>query len=65
MFTISRISDDRFDERTPRGRKGNCDTSFVYHSKTEPSVSLEERETNEPLDATMKRLKKQYHLKPS
>ena len=36
------------------------DTTLVYDNKTEPAVSIEERETNEPLDATMKRLEKLY-----
>ena len=36
------------------------DTTLVYDNKTEPPVSIEERETNEPLDATMKRLEKLY-----
>ncbi len=39
------------------------DTSLVYDSKTEPPVSLEESETNEPLDATVKRLEKLYLTK--
>ncbi len=36
------------------------DTSLIDDSQTEPPVSIEERETNEPLDATMKRLEKLY-----
>ena len=36
------------------------DTSLINASKTEPPVPVEERETNEPLDATMKRLEKLY-----
>ena len=36
------------------------DTSLIDASQTEPPVSIEERETNEPLDATMKRLEKLY-----
>ena len=39
------------------------DSSLIYDSKTEPSVSVEERETNEPLDATVKRLEKLYLIK--
>ena len=36
------------------------DSSLVDDSQTEPPVSIEERETNETLDATMKRLEKLY-----
>ena len=36
------------------------DTSLIDASQTEPSVSVEERETNEPLDATVKRFEKLY-----
>ena len=39
------------------------DTSLIDDSKTEPPVSVEERETNEPLDATVKRLEKLYLIK--
>ena len=39
------------------------DTSLIDDSKTEPSVSVEESETNEPLDATVKRLEKLYLIK--
>ena len=39
------------------------DTSLIDDSLTEPPVSIEERETNEPLDATMKRLEKLYLTK--
>ena len=36
------------------------DSSFIDTSQTEPPVSVEVRETNETLDATMKRLEKLY-----
>ena len=36
------------------------DTSLIDDSQTEPAVSVEERETNESLDATVKRLEKLY-----
>ena len=36
------------------------DTSLIDDSQTEPPVSVEERETNESLDATVKRLEKLY-----
>ena len=36
------------------------DTSFIDASQTEPPVSVEERETNESLDATVKRFEKLY-----
>ena len=39
------------------------DTFLIDDSLTEPPVSIEERETNEPLDATMKRLEKLYLTK--
>ncbi len=36
------------------------DSSFIEASQPEPPVSVEARETHEPLDATMKRLEKLY-----
>ena len=36
------------------------DISFIDASQTEPAVPVEARETNESLDATMKRLEKLY-----
>ena len=39
------------------------DTSLIDASQTEPAVSVEVRETNESLDATMKRLEKLYLTK--
>ena len=36
------------------------DTSLINDSQTEPPVSVEARETNESLDATMKQLEKLY-----
>ena len=39
------------------------DTSLIDDSQTEPPVPVEVRETNEPLDATMRRLEKLYLIK--
>ena len=39
------------------------DTSFIDASQTEPPLPVEARETNEPLDATVKRLEKLYLIK--
>ncbi len=39
------------------------DTSFIDASQTEPPVSVEERETNKSLDATVKRFEKLYLIK--
>ena len=36
------------------------DSSFINASQTEPPVPVEARETNEPLDATVKRFEKLY-----
>ena len=39
------------------------DSSLIDASQTEPPVPVETRETNEPLDATVKRLEKLYLIK--